>query len=119
MKLAVAVQVVGSVLALILLGAATTERFHHPEEPSRQPAATQPAIPSTDEPHKDIFTGLPHERRAGLHASATMTNGLPGDTRNESRAAIDYTPMLAALVTAGGMWLASRLGHGRRLLGSA
>ena len=104
------VAVVGSVLAVILLGAAAVERFHHPEEPSRQPAATQPSRPSTDEPHKDIFTGPPHERRPGLHAaSMTITNALPGDARSEPRTATDYTPMLAAFIVAGGLWLASRL----------
>jgi hypothetical protein len=110
MKLAVAVRVVGGVLAVILLGAATADRFHHPEQPSRQSAASQPSIPSTDEPHKDTFTGPPHERRPGLHsASMTITNVLPGDARSESRAATDYAPVLAAFILAGGLWLASCL----------
>jgi hypothetical protein len=61
-------------------------------------------------PHKDIFPGPPHERRPGLHAaSMTITNALPGDTRNASRDVPDYTPILAAFIVAGGLWLASRL----------
>ena len=103
MKLAVAVRVVA--LAVILLGAATTERFHHPEQPSRQPAASQPSMPSADEPHRDIFTGPPHERRQGLYASMTMTNGLPDDVWSESQrgappSAPDYAIILMALVAA-------------------
>jgi hypothetical protein len=119
MKFVIATRVVGSILAVALLGAVVGDHFHHPEQ-SQSPAVSQSASHrSTDEPEHGVFVGPPADPRAAVHATATMANssvpvanGRPADTGSEARQASlpDAMPLLAVLLSAG-LFSLARIGR--------